>query len=68
MKHVHGFLLAVVLGLLGAWLSAPQVATAADANRLIMVPDVVRTGDVTYAAPIAGPAMPAAGASRCALA
>ena len=60
MKHVHGFLLAVVLGMLGAWLSAPQVATAADGEqRLIMVPDVVRTGDVTYAAPIPEPAMPA---------
>ena len=60
MQAVNRFLLAVVLGMLGAWLSAPQVATAADGEqRLIMVPDVVRTGDVTYAAPIPEPAMPA---------
>lgn len=54
------FLLAVVLGLLGAWLAAPPVATAADGEpRLVMVPDVVRTGDVTYAQALPMPTVPA---------
>lgn len=44
----------LLLMLLGAGLIAPSAASAtdADATRLIMVPDLIRRGDITYPDPI----------------
>lgn len=59
MRAASRFLLAVAAGMLGAWLAAPPVARAAvEDARLIMVPDVVRVGSVTYANPLPEPPQP----------